>query len=65
MQTPTPEIIDFDLDQTSPFGSFSNDPLFVGLVTIILAILGFCTCRILISPKEALCYENFQGKEQQ
>lgn len=60
MQKTHPEIIDFDLSETSAFGSHSNDPVFVFLVIAILAVLSFCVCRMLIKPKEALCYESLK-----
>lgn len=51
------EIIDFDVTDQNPFGSFSNDSFFLITTCLILGILTFCVCRIVISPKEALCYE--------
>jgi len=53
-----PDVIDFDMTQNSVFGSYSDDPFFVVMVTSILIVLGLCICRVLIKPKEALCYEN-------
>ena len=51
------EIIDFDYKNNNIFGSFSNDPFFLVTCVAILFILSFCICRMIISPKEALCYE--------
>lgn len=57
------KVIDFDLSDGNPFGSFSKDPLFIICCTLIILVLTCCVCRLVLSPKEALCYETKINKD--
>lgn len=57
------KVVDFDYHDDNPFGSFSHDPFFLIGSSLILLVLTFCMCRLMISPKEALCYEAKFNKE--
>lgn len=57
------KVIDFDFSDRNPFGSFSDDPFFIICCILIFFVLTCCVCRLLFSPKEALCYETKINKE--